>query len=410
MAVSLLDELNAAQVAPDVSLFLNLIIKTNPLLDWIPWWNERPRADSTGLFQYPEEVRVPLSDTLAVDYVAAAGTMTFTGSDIIPIGAIFWIDNHFDANGIPVKFRADNVVGATVTKSLVGSGADTSITAAAAGTIRWTVGKRDGAAAGTGGVIEPTLAGNFLQLFQEDLDVGWKAQDLSERNGVFGIGNLAQRGMEQKMREMSWQMSHSIRVGVGQAESGSVPSMFKGIDEFINKTAFIRTDASAAVFSTDLLDDTIVKLQAGGLEPGKDLVVYSSPGNIREISDERAALIQYPTNGAGQDLGGDVVVYRSSIAGYSLRLIGDPEMPDKLAYVLDPDRISLVAGQTGAVQAGTAIEPSEGTTQRGPSGWAWLLNSTTPGTHGAKATIRALMSLRLVNAANAHATIFNIGP
>jgi len=274
----------------------------------------------------------------------------------------------------------------------------------------------DNAAAGTGKAVEPTIKNNILQMTQEDLELGHMAITVAQYGGMYGVQNLAELGLEQKLYTMAGRIYNAVWWGVRQPQTTTVAGYMQGIDRFINVSANLnRVNAASTPLTETMINDALSNALIAGMPLGQPLLLVGSPKNIRVIANLKTAKTVYndPTfNQAGNIYGsGSPQFYIPLISGLSpLQLITDVNMSDKVVYILTRDYIRLVPGIAPSGAIDSYILRSQSIPQLSPAPLAWLVNSTTPGQHGVRWTLRSFLSVKVKGALNAHNTIYNITP
>ncbi len=409
--LQVIPEYTAANVLADISPLLVVAMAKSPQLNWMQI-NGSVRGDQTRLFDWPELLREETTGTLASNYTAASGTIVLTGGD----GAkfkdddIIYIELHKDSDFLQVKFRIDSIATDTLTVTHIG-GTDTSLTAASQLVHRQNP-TLDNAAAGTEKTDEHTLVSNFLQLFQRDIEIGAKAQQLSRSGGVPGLNDLFAHGLNHKVYEIVREIENAIWWGNGQAETAAIGAAMKGIEEFVNTAANDnRVNAGASALTGGMINDLVTKLYERGLTQSDQLVLIASPANARAISSLNSDIIRLERTDGTR--GNQVQTFVPELQGTQpIDILWDHKQQDNQVWVLSKNQIDIVGAEPAPeVRDATPMPgiPSEMNASN-LQGFGWVVDSTTPGQHGRKFTVRAELSIRVRQGLRFHGTIHNITP
>jgi hypothetical protein len=204
-------------------------------------------------------------------------------------------------------------------------------------------------------------------------------------------------------------MDNAVWEGVAQAgSSATVPALMRGIDSFVNDTANgTAVDAATADLSEDHLNDLVEMLHDNGLPDNEPLVAIGSSETAREITRIRKNKTTFADFQRAQDFGGRVQVYYSELGDHPMVFIAMPKLVTGTLYVLSQSNIKLVAPLMGPTADASSLSfmPETGL----PNGLAWIVDSTTPGQHGVKRTLRSQLSLKVYAPLKLHGVIYNYG-
>jgi hypothetical protein len=400
------------QVDPDATQTHNQILSAlyerllldNPAIGWIPQGGTVKVTDGM-LFQWPDEERSEQTLTLTVNYTAGDGDLDVSSSANARVGDIVYIDQHYDANDLQVKFRVTAIPDATHLTVSVIAGADTNHLIATSTTIHRTFGiydnfaPEDDSAYVYGDVTEPTLRSNYVQTFERPWNLGLNLQLIAEHGSLEGLepgqapwSSLAAKALEEAMYKLAFDEYNAIVHGVPVAATSSLGAMMGGFMHFINTSSDVnRVNAGGNAMTEDDINDALALSAGRGLPQNEELVAIMSIPNARVLSSIKNDIIQYPKNEAGGTLGGSVQQYISEIPGYpGLSLVVDRNFPDYFVPIIARNRVKLVS----------------------PAGRPVM--EAVPGTkiaqHGTTEILRAQRSLIVVGATHYHSVIRNISP
>ncbi len=402
-----------ANVLADISPLLSMVMARSPQLNWL-MINGSVRGDETRLFDWPEIAREETTGTLAVTYVSASGTIVMTAGDGVKFkdDDIIYIEGHKDADNLQVKFRVDSIAVETITATRV-AGSATGLAVTVPGqTIHRQNPVRDNAGAGTEKTDEHVLVNNFLQLFQRDIEIGAKAQQLSKAGGVPGLNDLFAHGLSHKIHEIVREIENAIWFGNGQPETAALGAAMKGIEQFVNTAADDnRVDAGSASLTEGMINDLIQQLYQRGLTQSDQLVLIASPANARAISAFARDTIRLERTDSQR--GNQVQTFIPELQGtQTVEIIWDHKQQDSQVWLLARNQIDIVGAEPAPEVKDAMTMPAIPTEMNASNlqGFGWVVDSTPPGQHGRIFTVRAELSIRVRQALRVHGTIHSITP
>lgn len=399
----------------DVSDILVVTMRKHPVLNLFPWSNTRQQGINTRRFEWTNEARTEPTLQLTSDYSTGAGSLTVASTTGASVGDIIHIAKHRDSSFRAVKFRVTAIPDATTLTVAIAEGTDTAyaIGSTGDGTIHVTHGILDAADAGTGRVNEPTLSFNFFQTFEKNIEVGQKAQASSLAGMIKGIPDALMKGIEQRASDLAWDIDNAVWNGVGLPEAPPQPAMMRGIDSFVVNGHPSPVDGGAAELDEVMLNEAAQYLFVNGVPLGEQLALVCSPPVARKISQIRKENTRFQSEPTPQQvLGGAVQVYLAELGGYSVRIVAHPNFDsNNVSYLLAPRWIEFVAPMV-VLADGTISPPIIPASQDGSiiptdMGVAWMIDSTPPGRHSKRFTLRAELSLRVHHAHFYHIPIVN---
>jgi hypothetical protein len=319
-----------------------------------------PMFGSESEFKWAEEAREETTGTLNGNFVAATGDIILTAGTFgnFKVGDQVHIDGHVDSNNVQIIYRVDVLASPNLEVTAI-NGTSTDLTSTGQ-TVHLNRGQIDNYTPGDYvGTDEPTLVSSYFQLFDDQVNLGYKAISEAAGGAVQGIDDLIARGFEQAASRMAWKLYRAIMWSVGVKETTSVASKTKGLLEFINTSSDDnRVDAGTAALTEDMINDLVEKLVLRGMPDNGALSLIMSPANVRKLATLRQAKVTYDTNAPTFGQMG-VTSYISELPGVgALQVVLDRNAPNELALLVSPDVCEIVprAGIPGAGQLAQVTE------------------------------------------------------
>lgn len=171
---------------------------------------------------------------------------------------------------------------------------------------------------------ESDTAYNQMQIFRKLVQLTRTSMGI----GVYGIENSLATQEAFAMQQIARDMSRAALLGARVAGTSSVLGSAGGLYTFASS---LEVDASSTTLDNYLINDAAQSILAQG---GMPSVILCSPGQARVISAINADKVQVMQ--AAQTRGEFVTNVVNDISGASQIVIGDYDVPDTQAWVLDP--------------------------------------------------------------------------
>lgn len=413
MPFSIALQINNNQVWQDVSPILWKARQNHALLSILRLDTQRPSGDVERKFQWPERFATELLGELRASYSVLTPTvMEVVSTTPFRVGDVIHLNNHQNATFQKIRFSVTAITDSdTLAVALLGSGnANYTLGTTGNNEIHITRGQPDNQSKGTGTVTEPTMVTQYIQTFQQDLELGRMAQVISKSGLQWGFmqDDAIIQGLVEHAEMMAHEIDNAVWNGFGRAyTSATSPAMMKGIDQFINQgTSGQQVNGGGGSLDEAMINELIKKLVIQGLPDNGELLFVTNPDTAMLISAIRAVNTTYTDTQPNMEFGGGVRVYHSRLGNHPIRIIANPKFDgENITYVLNPSDITLVApiSQIPAGSSPMSFDPVDGV----PPGLAWIVESTTPGQDGNSWTMRAELSLKVKGALKRHGTIVN---
>lgn len=406
MAINVVDDFT--QVIADVSDILSVALVKVPTLNWLKFAGPQISGNEFGQFEWTERVREEETGTLSLTYTSASGLMKVTDSSIFLVNDIVYIEDHLDADDITPIFRVTAIPDGTTISVTLLNGTDTTFVLATPPQVIFRQNPiPDLATAGTGGIAEPVIKNNYLQMFQDDIEIGGKAQRLTDSGRVKGLPDALAEGFTDTIHAIARQIENAIWFGFPSAESkaNARGSSMGGINFYVNTASNDnRINAGANPVTEDDLNSAMRQAYNNGLPLGDEVIMFVSPDNadvIGSLRTDKIRMVQEDDR-IGQQIS---VFVPSAIGARPIQIITDHKQRNDKIFLLARDNVQLVSSVSSVQNPSTPAPPSPIDM---PNGVAWVVDSTVPGTHGKLFTVRAELSIRVKQALRFHSVIHNI--
>lgn len=321
MAIFTYDLLN---VKRDLSDVLSTIIAGQPRFISL----FQPVADATNQKHEWLENQILGRSVTAVSVSSLAVTMSEADVAKLAVGVLLVPKND------TALFRVASISGTTVTVALAAANGS-SKTAPANGDILNIVSRPvvEGSTEGEQGYFATGSNYNYTQIFRRDIVITGSSLAQNVYGGVDNNINAQTRfALDQLARDLNRAALYGRRVQPVSGTNGE----FGGLYAFGTGTGSLSVNANGATLDSYVINDgSQASIGAGG----NPSVILCAPGQARVISNEYKDRIQVVRG--DMERGTYVARIVNELSGQLMTVMGDPDMPDGEAWVIDPAGFGL---------------------------------------------------------------------
>jgi len=192
--------------------------------------------------------------------------------------------------------------------------------------------------AGTATSLEPTTAFNYSQIFDRDAKITLTADSV----GLYGLENALDYQVQNKIKEIMWEMNAGLIYGRKVARTSSVAGTAGGILQFLEGG---NIDSTGGAISATLINNVLESIFQDG-SVSNSIVIVANENQARKISALNTAgsnptIMKQPSD---RNLGGYISTFTGDLPiqnGFQAQIVVEPNFLKDQVAVLDMNNIEL---------------------------------------------------------------------